>query len=521
MQELKIASGVPLALSAEAATGEMKPPKRFLFLTLREWNIGLLASAILAAAVIPWTFWISGWIAVSVFLFTLTVYHLKHAAAVMVPLPHIAIMIAALEYVFAAWAGLYYPPLNPVYDIGGALPYYLSYAGPALLAICIGWALSLIRLPPPAAITPRQPEAKPAILFELDVLFAIGLVGIAAGKFLQGSPFGFAAVLLGYLRFVGVYGRMILHARGWLPRLAVALAAEVLLATEAEMFNPLLLWCLWTFGIWLYCFRPRFRLIVISIVVGAILLPALQESKWRLRGGLPEIDIETGATFETNTGEEGAVGKTFEWLKYLWEGTWRTVTFKLPEDFLGDTVARYNQGWIITRTMAFVPYIEPHARGETLMSAARAAVLPRMIDPEKGAAGGQANMERYAGIVLNERTSMNLGYAGEMYVNFGMTGGALACGGYALFFGLFLRWIFRRAMFAPLWWSLVPFVFFDALKGDDGITEVLNWTTKSCVVAAVAVLCLPHLRRALFATKRYGIGGALTAGPASMPITHP
>jgi hypothetical protein len=130
-------------------------------------------------------------------------------------------------------------------------------------------------------------------------------------------------------------------------------------------------------------------------------------------------------------------------------------------------------------------------------------------------------MERYAGIVLNERTSMNLGYAGEMYVNFGMTGGALACGGYALAFGLFFRWVFRRAMSAPLWWSLVPFIFFDALKGDDGIAEVLNWTTKSCFVAGFAVFCLPHLRRALFTAQADGTGGALTADSASVPVTHP
>lgn len=519
MQNLKIAPVAPVPIGAAPLEGRAATPKRYLFLTLREWSLGALGSALLAAAAVPSTFWISPWIAVTVFLFSLTVYHMKYAAAIMVPLPHIAIMIAALEYVFAAWAGLYYPPLNPVYDIGGALPYYLSYAGPALVAICAGWALSLTRLSP-LVIAP-QPKAKPSILFELDILFAVGLAGIVAARFLQDSPFGFAALLLGYLRFVGVYGRMILRAQGWLWRLAIAVAAEVFLATEAEMFNPLLLWCLWTFGIWLYCFRPRFRLIVICIVIGAILLPALQEAKWRLRGGLPEIDIETGAAYETNRGEEDAISKTFEWLKYLWEGTWRTVTFKLPEDFLGDTVARYNQGWIITRTMAFVPYIEPHARGETLRSAARAALLPRFIDPDKVSAGGQANMERYAGIVLNERTSMNLGYAGEMYVNFGVTGGTLACGGYALAFGLLFRWVFRRAMSAPLWWSLVPFVFFDALKGDDGIAEVLNWTTKACFVAAFAVLFLPNLRRALFSTKAYGNTGGLVADPAQRPVTHP
>jgi hypothetical protein len=107
-------------------------------------------------------------------------------------------------------------------------------------------------------------------------------------------------------------------------------------------------------------------------------------------------------------------------------------------------------------------------------------------------------MERYAGILLNERTSMNLGYAGEMYANFGLTGGIVGCGCYALVFGLLFRWIFLRSLARPLWWSIVPFLFFAALKGDDGIAEVLNWTTKAFLVAAGVVLIMPNLRHALF-----------------------
>lgn len=457
--------------------------------------IGILFSGGAAAAVAPGTLGISAWITATVFLFILTVYHMKHAAAFMVPLPQIAILISALEYVLAAWAAAYYPPGNPVYDIGGALPYYLSFAGPVVIAICFGWALSISRLP--LMTVKPHPVGNQKVLVELDLLFLLGIGGVLVGRVLQGTSIAFVGVLVGYLRFIGVHGRMLLRAPGWKWRILVALIVEVFLAAQAAMFNQLLLWLLWTFGVWLYCFRPRFHVIAASVVAGLILLPALQEAKWRLRGGLPEIDAEPGSAYDT-IDDPGTMGRSIDWIAYLGEGIWRTVTLQLPDEFLGDTAARYNQGWIITRVMSFVPEIEPYANGRTLVEAARAAVLPRIVDPNKVESGGRVNIARYAGLLINEQTSMNLGYAGEMYANFGRMGGAIACGAYAMFFGLLFRAFYRRACIQPLWWSLVPFIFFDALKGDDGIADVLTWTVKAGMVATGIVLLFPNFRRALF-----------------------
>ncbi len=121
-----------------------------------------------------------------------------------------------------------------------------------------------------------------------------------------------------------------------------------------------------------------------------------------------------------------------------------------------------------------------------------------MFAPGKIRAGGQEHMALYAGIELNEQTSMNLGYAGELYANFGRLLGTVACGFYALGFGLLFRFICVRAFRQPLWWSVVPYIFFVVLKGDDGIAEVLTWTVKAALVIAGVIFILPNLRGLLF-----------------------
>src|SRR5205823_2191259 len=118
---------------------------------------------------------------------------------------------------------------------------------------------------------------------------------------------------------------------------------------------------------------------------------------------------------------------------------------------------------------------EPYARGETLISAFYACLLPRFLAPEKVRAGGRENMERFAGVHL-EGTSMNLGYGGEMYANFGHIGGFIGCGLYALAFSLLFRAISLRAFKSPLWWSVLPYIALWALKAEDGLAEVFNWT---------------------------------------------
>jgi hypothetical protein len=421
-----------------------------------------------------------------------TVCHMAWSGRAVVSLPHIAVLVAALQYIFGAWINLYWPPTNPTYDLGASLPTYLSYAGPVIIAMTVGWMLGLTRLRPAA---PIEESISQGLSFELDILLAIGVGGLVLGRIVHIASLSFVFLLLSNLRYISAYARMLIKGPGWKWRLGLVLAAEVLFAAGTTMFHDLLLWSLWTFVLWVYRFKPRPQTVVACVVMGVILLPALQESKWQLRND-PLLEDELRQ--DTAAGlDETPFARVGTWFSYLGSSLWQTVTLNLDTDFIADIAVRYNQGWIINRVMAIVPESEPYAAGSTIKEAVIGAALPRFIVQEKVVAGGREKMLRYGGMDVGENTSMNLGVAGEMYANFGYTGGILACGAYALLFGLVFRALCKRAFQRPLWWSLVPFIFYGAVKAEDDFAYVLNWTVKAAFIISVVLIMFPNYRRML------------------------
>ncbi|PZR72043.1 MAG: hypothetical protein DLM73_14525 [Chthoniobacterales bacterium] len=471
----------------------MQGARLFLFFTWRQWLVAMSIAAAGTAVCLPWYGFISPWIGCTIFLTAIILVHLHYAGQYIAPLPHIALLVAALQYIFAAWFSLYHPHDNPIYFIGDRLPLYYAYTGPVILAMTIGFAASLWRVGLPR-IQPQSVSSDPSLLLELDVICLLGIASVILGNLSKIGGLAFLFVLLGNLRFVGVYGRMVLGGSGWQWRLALVLCLEVLFATASAMFHNLLLWLLWTFALWVYRFRPRMWATLGSIAIAVLLLPALQAAKWQLR--TEALDPIEG--LPTEIADTSVFDRTIRWVSYLVPSLQQTVMFELEDEFVSEMGMRYNQGWIINRVMLFTPDYEPYAQGKTLVSAIEASLLPRLIVEEKAKSGGRENMEKFTGLALDENTSMNLGFAGEMYANFGETGGIIGCGIYALFFGLLFRIICKRAFTNPLWWCLVPFIFYSAVKAEDDIAFVLNWTVKGSIVVAFIILALPNFRRALF-----------------------
>ena len=97
-----------------------------------------------------------------------------------------------------------------------------------------------------------------------------------------------------------------------------------------------------------------------------------------------------------------------------------------PDADTGDTLVRFNQGWIIARIMTHVPAAEPYAMGQTLVDAAIFTVVPRFLVPSKRDGASTELFFRFTGIKLPPNTRMGLGVIGEFYANFGVLGGVLA-----------------------------------------------------------------------------------------------
>lgn len=490
---------------------------RFLFLEKKQWRIALLVGAVTAVCLLPWYYFISFWIGVSLFMAGVTAVHWAFASRFIVGFPHIAFLIAALQYVFAAWVSFYFPPENPTFEVGGALPFYLSFAGPVVAALFLAWGASLRRLQPARSLEVGKPS--PAV-GELDALLIVGVTAAFLGGFARETSFAFVLVLVSNLRYVGVFGHMLSRSAGWSWRLAIVLAIEVMFATESAMFHTLLLTLAWTFAMWLYCFTPSYRVVLVVLLLGLITLPALQEAKWRARGGLLEVNSEV--IDESELVSEAAFDKAVQWLAYVQEGVVHTVTLSLSDEFIAEAITRYNQGWIINRLLYFVPSEEPYAKGETLKTAAVSALVPRVLMADKFEAGGRKYMARFARMDLGEATAMDMGFAGEMYVNFGFIGGVAGCAAYALFFGIIFRVVTIQAFKRPMWWAIVPYIFFAALKAEDGVGVVLNWTVKSCVVIFAVCIVMPRFRRALIGENpqpafRPGSGAPVTSQVSGGP----
>ena len=473
-----------------ASTQASFGPRTYFLCTPRQWLVAIGLGLAVCALAWPWYKEISCWIGATVLLMTITAVHMAFAARAFVPFPHVAMLITGLQYVLAAWLAYYFPPADPTYDIGTRLPAYLSFGAVATIACALGWSLTL-----PVKQGQAQPEcsASPRLLGELDVLFWFGMVSGALGRFVAIESLSFVLVLCANLRYLGVIGRMLVDGPGWKWRVVLTIFMEILLATNTAMFHSLLLWSLSVFVVYLYRFRPPKRFLFASLCAAGLLLPALQQAKWRLRE-----PVASFAPLESSSAEPQASLKALEnvwsWVTYLGEGVYSTATGSWDSDFLADAATRYNQGWIINRVMQFVPADEPYARGETLITAAKASLLPRLLAHEKHVAGGKLYMERFAGIRLAENTSMNLGYAGELYANFGYFGGIVGCFLYAVVLGLAFRWVASRASRSPLWWMFVPYVGAIAFKAEEGVAEVLNWIVKAAIVAAAVYWAFPAMR---------------------------
>ena len=481
-------------------------------LLLSGTQLGMTVCLSLGAAIAtrPWWVNVSIWAGVALAMSVFVVAHLSFVCSRIVMFPHSAVLICAVQLGIAPWLSHYFPARNDEYSIPD-IPQYFRYAGPALLAVALGWALSAVGF---RSVPQRESATKadPRLLQTLDWLFWGGLLMGYAEAFFSVGPLGFLVNLLANLRFVGAMGPMLLSARGWKWRIVIVIVFEFSRSVGAGMFHSLILWLLSLLAVYLFVRRPAPELVWLWLAFLALGTFVLHDSKYQIReavwGGTDRVTV-FGKELGISSWNRPIVGSLC-----LVQSTVKVLSGEFSEESLSDMIMRYNQGWIIDRVLHHVPAEEPYACGETVVSAIRDALLPRVFAPNKQMAGGRVLMQRFAGYTPFEDTSMNIGFAGEMYANFGHWGGIVGCGIYALILGLLFRWVAMGARRSPLWWAIAAYVGHWALKAETDIGSVLNFMIKAAVVLFVVVMCLPALRAEL-------TGRALPARRLSKRVRQP
>ena len=245
--------------------------------------------------------------------------------------------------------------------------------------------------------------------------------------------------------------------------LAVSFALSFLSSLNSAMFHDLILWFSFIGMYYAFIKKPSVgkKLLIIGIIIVGIFI--LQSVKHTYRETLKE------------TGHSNALSKFASSVEQ---------SFDDNEDkgSMENFVNRINQGWIISRIMLNVPNKVPYADGETVLTAGKAAILPRVLFPDKPKAGGRLNYQKYTGYRLTSSTSMGISLLGESYINYGLVGGWIFMLVMGLAFSYAIKLLFLLVYKYPTFWLWLPLVLLHFVKAETELLVQLNFLVKSAIL---------------------------------------
>ena len=254
------------------------------------------------------------------------------------------------------------------------------------------------------------------------------------------------------------------------PILIFAFSVAFMSSLKAAMFHDLILWCAFIGMYALYIFKPSATKKVFYLCLGLAFIFIVQTAKEAYREKLKyQGHSNLVSKFVSSFNEELTDNSLSE------------------SDNVEKLVVRINQGWIISKIMQRVPETEPHAEGETIKTALKASILPRLLFPDKPIAGGKANYQKYTGFWLTSSTSMGISLLGEAYINFGVKGAWLFMFVFGVFSSFVIHRVFLLALRFPTIWLWFPLIMLHFVKTETELLVQLNFLVKSIVLVYAIV----------------------------------
>jgi hypothetical protein len=311
---------------------------------------------------------------------------------------------------------------------------------------------------------------------KLPYLFiGIGFVSSFVSGFF-GSELGFVFTLLASFKYVGAF--MIILGNKELKPVTLFLVYGSIIASSLgnAMFHDLLTWLIFLGAVLAIKYKPSVRIKAIVTFFFLLLATSIQMIKGDYRD----------ATWKG--GEAGGL-ETLQ--KTVEESQERTSFFSLEK--LGGSNVRINQGFIVTNIMRNIPEKEPFAKGEELKIILEAAIMPRILAPNKLNAGDRAFFMKYSGMPLAKGTSMGLSSVGDGYINFGIVGGCIFMFFYGLLFNEVLRIFKYNEKDYPALILFIGLVFYFPIRPDCELQTILGHLFKSCFLLFVMMQIWKHV----------------------------
>lgn len=364
--------------------------------------------------------------------------------------------------------------------------WYFSYVLPILVAIALGtvpWSKQANSNDQDLIQAIKQALQKQSYLPFTLLLF--GTLMYFCTPFLPGA-LSQIGVFSGMVLWVGLL-HLFFSAWSWQVKTVVLVAAAAFMlirALQSTFFGDLFVWPLWMM-LYLqtrYHWSKKTLVSVGGITALCLALTLVWKYDYRER-----VMEKTGDSYTKKFSDT-----VKDWAK----DPWKTKRWQQALD-------RFNQGNHLAQVYRWVPKEEHYARGETIMQAIKASLIPRFFWPDKPRAGGFHIWSRFTGNPLSPNVSMNIGMPGEAYANFGPWLALLVVFVWVRFLYFLYHGLRQLALrHYPLLWLWIPLIFYPLMDQENDLVTILNHAVKGTVFTLVFCWCLFKISRYLPAGKQ-------------------
>ena len=346
---------------------------------------------------------------------------------------------------------------------------YFSYVIPATVMFLIGLKIKFNKNIVDEFINIKH--LKEYVKYNQQTLYTFIIIGFISSLVspLFSMEIGFVFTLLGSFKFVGLFMLILGDSKLKPISLLIVLSSIILSSLGEAMFHDLLIWLLFMGAVFSIKYKPSTYLklglsvLFISMAVFIQLLKGdYREATWK-------------------EGKEGNVSNFAATAKSKNDQNELFTLEKLKESNI-----RINQGFIITNIMNNVPEKENYANGKELMQILEAAILPRVVAPNKLNAGDRNFFMKWAGFPIAS-TSMGLSSIGDGYVNFGKFGGMVFMFFLGLLFSYVISIFYKHSFEYPILFLFPTLVFYYPMRPDCELQTILGHLVKSCFLIFVVL----------------------------------
>jgi len=368
------------------------------------------------------------------------------------------------------WPAIYFTDINPgqvleITIMQVSQEEYFSFAWPATLLLIVG--LSYVRL-----YKVNWQDAIHTIQYKYNSkkYIQLAIAGIVFQIIAPLAPISLRFVLkiLSYLAFVGVSGLILKQQKTARDKIILVflVGSSLLGALKEAMFGEVIFFALLLSLLYVRVNMTSnwYKISLFSILVITGLFIQLIKMPLRLLHEHGKTNLlENLSTLNRN----GHVSLN-----------------KIKSDaFMGYTIARFNNGAVISFVLDRVPNKIDYANGNTVSSAVLGSFIPRILWPNKEISGKEMYL-KYTGLKFGG-ASYGISQLGESYANFGRKRGIIFMFLLGLTLSIFTKKILKLCAKNPMLILYLPVLFLHTVKVETELNRSLGFLIRMLIVLFV------------------------------------